>query len=123
MTNNKTKILFDKYPQLFPKGRTIQQSLMAFGFENDDGWYAILDDLFAKMTATGEPLEVVSVKEKYGTLRVAVTGASDAVHDMIEAAGEKSSKTCEVCGQLGKLCGKGWVKTLCATCKTKEGYQ
>jgi hypothetical protein len=123
MTNDKSKTLFDKHSKLFPKDRTLMQSLMAFGFECDDGWYAILDELFSKMIATGEPIEVVQVKEKYGTLRVYITGASEAIYDMIDVAEEESSKTCEACGGPGKLCGKGWVQTLCVKCdeKNKQG--
>lgn len=117
MTNDKTKKLFDSYPKLFPKDRTIQQSLMAFGFECDDGWYEILDKLFSKMTTTGEPIEVVQVKEKFGTLRVYVNGASDAVHDMIDEAEEESGKTCERCGKPGKLYDDGWMTTLCDECE------
>lgn len=89
--------LVEKYPDLFRnKGASPKESLMCFGCECGDGWYAILDNLFGYIAdvrenrlrlldlkpelATPEnegcvdfqcpPVILDQVKEKYGTLRV-----------------------------------------------------
>ena len=78
------------------------------GVAVDDGWFGTVDDLATEIeqacSAAGTPLpNVLQVKEKLGTLRFYVRGASDDVHAIIERAVERSPVTCEACGAAGNL--------------------
>lgn len=56
------------------------------------------------------------VKEKYGTLRLYLTGYPLGF-DAIECeAEEKSKRVCELCGRSGKLVGTNWLYTRCYKC-------
>lgn len=55
----------------------------------------------------------VQVKEKFGTLRFYVDGATDVQYNYIEFAELMSSRTCEKCGQPGETYPIGWHQTLC----------
>lgn len=71
-----------------------------------------------------EPCEVVAtqVKEKFGTLRFYVNGSDEYVDGAISMAEHMSAKTCEICGQSGKIRNGGWVRTLCDSHATEYGY-
>jgi hypothetical protein len=53
------------------------------------------------------------VKEKYGTLRFYVDGASEEHRNYIAFAEIMSGNTCEKCGAPGKIRGRGWYYTAC----------
>lgn len=55
----------------------------------------------------------VQVKEKFGGLRFYTNGTDDVVNGMIRMAESLSYRTCEVCGNPGKLRKGGWMQTLC----------
>ena len=55
----------------------------------------------------------VQVKEKFGGLRFYTNGCDDAVYAMISMAESMSVRTCEVCGNPGKVRHGGWISTLC----------
>src|SRR3546814_10010027 len=96
-----------------------------FGRACGDGWRAILRDLTTAIAQiVGGPdrepgLRVTQVKEKYGTLRVYVSGLpalhSDAVEAAILAAEIRSGEVCEVCGAEGLLreSSGGWWHAAC----------
>src|SRR5208283_3534018 len=93
----------------------------AMGFRHDDGWFDIiwrlcedLEPLVAEVEKeTGRKFEVLQVKEKFGGLRFYVNHANDAIRERIGIAAKESFRTCEVCGQPGKLREVGLIKTLC----------
>lgn len=60
------------------------------------------------------------VKEKFGTLRVYMTSTTDKMDKIIQEAEEKSAKTCENCGEKGKVRGGGWIKVLCDECENNR---
>ena len=62
---------------------------------------------------TGLTFEVLQVKEKVGGLRVYVNCRNDAISERIGIAADESFRTCEVCGQPGKLREGRCIKTLC----------
>jgi hypothetical protein len=93
---------------------------MAFGFECGDGWFDILDELFAKMEASDTEIKLTQVKEKFGTLRVYYYGGDDTVDKWVEAAEARSAVTCEQCGQPGELRGTRWVYTACDECEEER---
>jgi hypothetical protein len=112
-----------RWPSWFGLASDPRLTLMPFGFQCGDGWFAILwrlcsdlEPLVAELEReTGERFEVVQVKQKLGTLRFYVSHHTDAIDDRIAEAQEESSRTCEVCGQPGRQheTGGGWIQTSC----------
>lgn len=92
-----------------------------YGFACGEGWKALLDEAFTKLKAAGWDGEIHQIKEKFGTLRMYVSrdGAPE-FRPIIQEAEEKSAKTCEQCGEPGKLRAGGWWHTLCDACE--EAY-
>lgn len=123
--------LRDKYPDLFvdlygdPK-----QTCMAWGLECDDGWYTLIDVLCRQiqhhqqwnMPKHIQPVVVEQVKEKFGTLRFYYRGGDDTISGLVQMAEAMSAKTCEQCGQPGRVHGGYWLKTLCDQHADKLGY-
>jgi len=73
-----------------------------------------IDEAKAKMEEEAAKVPtVVQVKEKLGTLRFYVNGASEAQYNYISFAEAMSGVTCETCGKPGKRLGRGWVYTAC----------
>lgn len=136
--------LYAKYPYLFSnKDKGIKSSCMAFGCDCGSGWYDILSSLCWIITQHEEnikwnreyleknnpeklkdepeyfPVKFDQVKEKFGGLRVYYSGGDSYVAGAIAMASEMSYKICEVCGQKGTPNQKGWVITLCESCRDK----
>ena len=125
MNAEHTKYLIETYPVLYQGHKwPITQNLMPFGFEHGDGWFTIIDKLSADITALdkrdGSETIAMQVKEKYGGLRFYVSGATDAVYEVIDTAEVDSLETCEVCGEPGHQRGTGWIYTLCDKCWEKK---
>jgi len=68
-------ILVEKYPIIFRdyKCGSPSRSLMFFGFECDDGWFDLIDDLCKNLTILSKKYNITiiatQVKEKFGWLR------------------------------------------------------
>lgn len=56
---------------------------------------------------------IAQIKEKFGQLRFYYDGGDDYVSGLVTMAENWADKTCEKCGQPGKLRHGGWIKTLC----------
>jgi len=56
---------------------------------------------------------VAQIKEKFGGLRFYYDGGDDYIRGLVHMAESWASKTCETCGQPGKLRGGGWLHTAC----------
>jgi hypothetical protein len=134
MNNKNTKYLFEKYPKIFSgKDEPLTQNLMGFGFECGDGWFNLIDNLCSILTHdiehNDEPqIKAVQIKEKYGTLRFYVQGASPRQYGMIDFAEYLSGAICEECGLPGELCTTtgnyyGWYRTLCSECAINSKYK
>jgi hypothetical protein len=127
--------LFKRFSFFHPEA-SIQESLMAFGFEHDDGWFDIIWKLCEDLEKENKRMidemdpndktkillqkgelslfRVAQVKEKFGTLRFYTDLSSDGMDKLIREAEKKSEVTCEVCGKPGGLMARGyWYKTLC----------
>jgi len=83
------------------------------------GWYTLLYKLCLAIDQELDNIdrrqfEVVQVKQKFGGLRFYVHGSSEAIHELINKAEAESFKTCEVCGNKGRIRPGGWIMTLCA---------
>ena len=122
------KQLFDKYPNLYAdKDLPCTQSLVCFGFEMENGWYSIIDELSSKLEElivkfkqdfpNEEHPKASQMKEKFGGLRFYMTSATDKMFALIDEAEKKCDHTCEICGEPGKLQPKGWLSVRCEKCK------
>jgi len=128
MSPDKTEELFNKYPMLYRgKDKGPMKNLMCFGFECEDGWFDLVDELSRQICELSPMTEAFQIKEKYGTLCFYVGGAESVVFDIIEEFEDCSSKICEVCSAPGKIRGDAsighWIKTLCDGCAERKGYQ
>jgi hypothetical protein len=115
------KDLFEKYHSILRPDLPIRESLMSFGFECGDGWYNILDNLFANIKRELEcnPIKdfyIIQVKEKFGSLRVYTSYSTERIEQLIDWAEETSLETCENCGREAEVDYSGWVKVLCPKC-------
>jgi hypothetical protein len=81
------------------------------------GWLKLVQPLW--LYCESNEIEVVQVKEKFGSLRFYTKHSTPALANLINAAEEKSEHTCEWCGAEGKCGGYGWIKTLCDPCRVK----
>lgn len=121
------QLLCENYPSLYRdrQGDPLK-TLMCFGFECNSGWYRILDQMSALITAQAEregfdPV-AQQIKEKYGTLRVAIVGLAGDEYSagVIRAAGLLSSRVCECCGSSqAQTFTDGWWRSLCSTCNNE----
>lgn len=78
------------------------------------GWAGIINSIY---DAKPRNISILQVKEKFGELRV-YTGSyrknQDWFQDLIECYTDLSTRTCEVCGKIGKRRSDvGWILTLC----------
>ena len=109
--------LMKEFPNLFPE-------VPFCGFGCGNGWFDIIKDLCQKLEemiiAFPEnerfKYRCVQIKEKFGGLRFYLDHTPKEMWEFIDKAEEKSLKTCENCGAVGKQTGKGWIKTLCEDC-------
>jgi hypothetical protein len=112
--------LFDAYPELFQNKKN-SCSPISNGLSCGDGWYHILDQLCESLTQytteKGLPsVQIVQIKEKFGTLRFYVAGADPVCYGMIRLVENLSGKVCEDCGAPGALREDNWWKTRCEDC-------
>lgn len=96
-------------------------------FECDDGWEDLLHSMFSIINQYLErkklDFKFTQIKEKFGGLRCYTQGSDDFIDGVIDLAENMSYKTCEVTGQKGNLCKKGyWYKTLSPEQAEKLGY-
>lgn len=100
------------------------------GVECDDGWFTLIDCLsqacemeIERLISEGVPKEywprIAQIKEKFGGLRFYVNGVvSGELQAWIRVAeNEESYRTCERCGQPGKLRTGRWAHTYCDHCQ------
>lgn len=121
MKKEHTEYLFRTFSFFHPEA-SLHESLMCFGFECGDGWFALIKTLCEHLTALqlGKQFRVVQVKEKFGGLRFYVgnipTAKANEAYALIDDAEGKSFEICELCGKPGTLHDDGWMMTRCNTC-------
>ena len=87
------------------------------------GWYPILVRLEARLREIDPDYQVHQIKEKYGTLRFYWAGNYDAGDPVVDEAEAEAARTCEVCGNPGRLRARSyWLRTVCDTCARSQGY-
>lgn len=144
MSPEKTKNLYDKYPEIFAqKDLPMTQTAMCWNICCGEGWYNILDTLCDSIQnhidneryriklhkemgklppdAPDYPqIEFTQVKEKYGGLRVYLNYYDQYIDGLIHMAEMMSYCTCENCGNPGKPNEEGWITTLCQPCRDED---
>lgn len=72
---------------------------------------------FEKIERNDIKVDLIQVKEKFGTLRFYIHGGDEYINGMISLAENMSYHTCEKCGtteNIGRT--KGWISVLCEDC-------
>jgi len=106
------KILCETFPTLYSKRRaSMTQSCMSWGFDCGDGWFLIVWQLSEQLEKLG--CVAAQVKEKFGLLRFYLESYPDGAQELIAAAEQLSSVTCDKCGQPGTLSESGWMRIRC----------
>lgn len=119
-----------KFPKLFPNPYG--------GFEIGEGWWPIVEALCNQIqhhidqvdkrreyllsyspddSPIPDPIPQVvvdQVKEKFGGLRFYYHGGDEYIGGLVTMAESWASRTCEQCGNAGKLRGSSWLYTACA---------
>jgi len=76
------------------------------------GWADLLDEL------KGFQFDWISVKEKYGALRIQLYGADTAAWDKAEELEGRSERVCENCGAPGEIFEESnWFFCRCKGCR------
>ena len=126
MTPELDRQLCDAYPKIFiDRHGDPQKTLMCFGFECEDGWFRIIEDLcytlqhHADVRGTTQAV-AVQVKEKFGTLRFYADGLDDYGNGAVAYAELLSGRTCETCGAGGIYRSGRWIRTLCDPCAERK---
>ena len=99
-----------------------------------EGWFDILDQMFAKLIEAGWNKKLAQVKEKFGTLRVYLTdqafiedGKWTKFYEIVSDAEEKSAFVCETCGAVGRMQNTRscawWIKTFCDPCFNRRNEE
>src|SRR3990167_37910 len=121
MNTKHTKYLYKKYPVLYQQHKlSMSETCMCWGFDCGDGWFNILDVLSRLLTLYLPDVQALQVKEKYGTLRFYTNHCSETGYALISFAEHLSGRTCETCGNPGKLYDTGWYSTACVKCKEEH---
>ena len=116
-------LLCQRYPKIFrDRHADPSATAMCWGFACGDGWFDLIDglcrDLQHLTEHEGAPqLVATQVKEKFGSLRfrVQIRTASEAQEALIEAAIERATRTCNVCGAPGQARRSGrnqWIGSI-----------
>jgi len=102
------QLLCERYPLIFAlRQAPVDSTCMGRGFSCEDGWFALIDALCARLQEMtdheGAPQVVAAqVKEKFGTLRFYAEHANEAQRSLIHDAETRSARLCEICGEPGK---------------------
>lgn len=121
MTADRQQKLFAEFPGLFAlRHQPATVSCMAWGIECGDGWFDLLREVCLTVQSA-EDFRFTQVKEKYGGLRLYHQGGGDFEEGVIAMAERASYMTCERCGNRGRPNDKGWIATLCTSCRGSNG--
>ncbi|MHA4933866.1 hypothetical protein ACX2DF_13720 [Pseudomonas aeruginosa] len=116
MNNIAEMTLSARFKSILFRGNDVEVS--AFGFECLDGWEGLLSGALhlAQTYAIDKrlDLQITSIKEKFGALRICHHGGDEAIDLVFDITELVSSCTCEICGKQGTLIDlSGWLQTRC----------
>ncbi|MCV2419257.1 hypothetical protein LNV47_01470 [Paucibacter sp. DJ4R-1] len=107
MNAHLSESLYRDFPALYRgRSRSTDESAMSWGFQCDDGWYALLRELSRQLADAPRPIEAFQVKQKFGALRFQLVESDPASAALIEEASRRSLSICEISGAPGELCVK-----------------
>lgn len=105
MKDELDKKLVKKYPKIFAdRYKSMQETCMCWGFEHNDGWYNLINNLCEMIQhhldhncKDSEIHQVVAdqVKEKYGTLCFYYHGGDEYISGLVAMASHLSGSICE----------------------------
>jgi len=90
-----------------------------FGIEHYYGWYRLTLPVIEEVRLYNNcnpdnQIRIEQIKEKFGSLRIYISGGPDYIEAMIAKAEYESKHTCEICGARGKTERiNDWYWTLC----------
>lgn len=112
--------IYESFPVLFREKPVITVMI---------GWHGLIadcaNDIQEIMKRTELPEEelliprIVDIKEKYGSLRIILSGfvldkdKNEEIMNIISEYEDMSMKVCEICGRPGRLTRRGWIKAAC----------
>ncbi|WP_178119389.1 antitoxin Xre/MbcA/ParS toxin-binding domain-containing protein [Metapseudomonas lalkuanensis] len=118
-------VLCSRYPKLLPSQG--QNCLQLFGFECQNGWFALIYaacELMQQHTDNSDSGQVIAsqVKEKFGGLRFYYHGGDDYVAPVVELVERLSESICELCGAPGRIRERnGWLSARCLLHEDETG--
>ncbi|MFJ8955199.1 hypothetical protein ACIRO1_34410 [Streptomyces sp. NPDC102381] len=104
-----------------PSSRQLPARLRTVG----PGWHRLLVDLHEQLHAQHPRYQVGDLKEKFGALRIKITGVPGAARPQVQAlvadTEAQSAVICEFCGAPARRRRRGdvsygWVKAVCDGC-------
>jgi len=132
MTPEHEQMLYRAYPEIFRQKDWDQtRTGMCWGFQCEDGWWALIDAVCEVMTGHAHSgahgiLEATTVKQKFGALRVYFDGACDFCQGACRMVERYSTLVCEVSGRPGwKMTAnppRRWVQTLAPDIAELTGF-
>jgi hypothetical protein len=129
--------------------KDVCDNAMGWGFDGiHAGWYKLIDDMCHAITCvsnmSGQYIVADQVKQKFAELRFyyhydssiwlsktktntnTITKATkleqtwcDLIDAIVDDYVDRSSRTCEFCGEGGKKGSSGWMTVMCDKCKNK----
>ena len=115
--------LVKKYPKIFKdRNADMKETAMCWGFDHDDGWFWLIDNLCESIQGYIDRNDVpqvvaTQVKEKFGSLRFYYEGGNDLIDGMVWLVEDMSYNICEICGSTKNVgVTSGWIKTVCKDC-------
>ena len=118
MNRELTAELIKEFPEILRGVRKPpSESLMCFGFEYSDGWYDLTHKMLTELQEADPECHLLQAKEKWGGLRVYISGNEDA-YNIVDKYEKLSYSVCEACGSTDDVKSEGaWVQTLCKACR------
>lgn len=121
------KAITEEYPYLLPKSMKTGEVHLDYDYtyivgEYDlpEGWLALFlqccKDIREPLAKAGLLYEFrfLQIKEKYGSMRMYNSGATEEVHDIIDKYEFLSQQVCCECGKPAAVMTSGWICPYCA---------
>lgn len=92
------------------------------------GWNNLLANCLQELedicNQKGYDVEIMQLKEKFGSLRIYLSSYYPELEEIIDRYSKLSETTCEQCGNPsdGVHLYKGWYRSLCGECKMKNSF-
>lgn len=80
---------------------TILDNQVQLEIWSDDGWFKLVCEMLNELEQLNEPMKIIQIKEKYGSLRVHSYTVTNNQSAIIKKYKKIASVTCERCGNTG----------------------